>query len=452
MTRLADAATLAYLATLPWIGLGTARLLLGRDLGAGFQPAYLLLGLAVVASALAARRDPEAAPRRVPLVWIWGVAGGAILVSALGVWRVPGLAPAGEAWARFAKQAVQWGLMAVCALHLARWTRGERRWRAALRALAVGLVLQVAYGIWQAVDFYHPGAVFAALEQVFTSNPSILSGSEELYLGRDFVGVPRVRGTACEPLYLGNYILMVLPWTLMMIRRGRNRLWLPLTALLLLAATWSRGAWLAAGPGLAAAAALVWRTGRLRLRRIVLVAVPSLVVLGGAAHLLSGGELLSLLGQRVAQTFSTEDWSNLTRWYSMQAAWRGFLLSPLFGLGWGQFGYHFMALVDPMGLQSQFSWPVVNNYPLAVLCETGLIGFGALVAGVVALGRRIWHVMASAVGGPLTEAHVRLIAASTATVAVWAQLMTFSQYNLPHIWAAVGLLLAALADVEEARA
>jgi len=41
----------------------------------------------------------------------------------------------------------------------------------------------------------------------------------------------------------------------------------------------------------------------------------------------------------------------------------------------------FSALVDPTGLQSQFTWPVVNNFPLEILCETGLIGFLVLVAG-----------------------------------------------------------------------
>jgi hypothetical protein len=32
---------------------------------------------------------------------------------------------------------------------------------------------------------------------------------------------------------------------------------------------------------------------------------------------------------------------------------------------------------------------------------------------------------------------------------VWSQLLTFSQYNLPHIWVSLGLLLAALAAGEE---
>lgn len=446
--RIADAATLAYLATLPWIGLGLAKALLGRDLGAGFQPAYLLLALAVAASAVAGRGRSDDVDRRVPVLWIWGAALGTILISSLGVWREPGLAPPAETWARYGRQLIQWLLMAACALHLARWLRGERRWRLALTALSAGLVFQALYGLWQAIDFHHPGAVFAALERLFTSNPAILSGSEELYLGRDFVGVPRVRGTACEPLYLGNYVLMVLPWTWVWLRECRRRIWLPLLATLLLAATWSRGAWLAAGPGLLVAGIAAWRVGRLRMGRIFAIAVPAVLLGGLVAHLLSDGRLLSLLWQRLEQSFSTEDWSNLTRWYSMQAAWRGFLLQPVFGIGWGQFGYHFVRLADPMGLQSQFAWPVVNNYPLAVLCETGVLGFAALVAGGIAVGRRVWRALAPSGAGPLSVNQARLIAASVAVVAVWSQLLTFSQYNLPHIWASVGFLLAALAEAE----
>ena len=94
--------------------------------------------------------------------------------------------------------------------------------------------------------------------------PAVLAGSEELYLGRDFVGIPRVRGTACEPLYLGNYVLAALPWTILLAVRARRWLWLPAIATLLLAATWSRGAWLAAGPGLLVALVGLWRLGRLR--------------------------------------------------------------------------------------------------------------------------------------------------------------------------------------------
>ncbi len=448
--RIADAATLACLATLPWIGLCVVKAVSGRDLGAGFQPAYLLLMLALAAAILDARGRADAPA--VPVAWFWSLALGTILVSALGVWRAPGLAPPDEAWARYARQLVQWLLMAAFAWHLARWLRGERRWRWAVTALAAGLVFQTLYGAWQAVDFYRPGGVFAALERVFTSNPAILSGSEELYLGRDFVGVPRVRGTACEPLYLGNYVLMVLPWLWLSAAGRRRRLWLPLLAVLLLAATWSRGAWLAAGPGLLAAVVLAARAGRLRWRRLTAFAVPAVLLGLVAAHLLSDGRLTDLIWQRLRQSVSTEDWSNLTRWYSMQAAWRGYELSPLYGIGWGQFGHHFARLVDPMGLQSQFAWPVVNNYPLAVLCETGVLGFAALVVSVAALARRVWRAVTPSGDGALDAKRRRLIAAAAGATAVWAQLMTFSQYNLPHIWVAVGLLLAALSEAETGEA
>lgn len=441
--RLATWATLACLVTLPWIGLCVVRAATGRDLGAGFQPSYLLIAAAMLAAWFAGAYRDRRALKKLPAAWIWPLALLAILLSAVGVWRAPGLATPLEAWARFGRQVVQWLLMAAFALHLALWLRGDRRWRLAISALAAGLVFQVLYGAWQALHFYDPNVAFAWLDGVFTSNPAVLSGSEELYLGRDFVGVPRVRGTACEPLYLGNYVLALLPWTILLATRGRRWLWLTAAAVALLVATWSRGAWLAAGPGLAVALVGLWRLGRLRARPTLwrlLAGVGAAMVL---LYLLSDGRVFTLMVQRVQQSFSREDWSNLTRLYSMQAAWRAFVSQPLLGIGWGQFGYHFALLVDPMGLQSQFAWPVVNNYPLAVLCETGLLGFAALVASVAALARRVWSALA-----PLsaTANRGRVLAAAAGVAAVWSQLLTFSQYNLPHIWVAVGLLLAALAD------
>jgi len=447
--RIADWATLAFLITLPWIGLCVVSATSGRDLGAGFQPSYLFVALAIVASWWGGAFKGERVAARIPAVWVWALALGAILLSAVGVWRVTGLTTPLEAWGRYGRQVVQWLLMAACALHLAVWLRGEQRWRHALTALAAGLLFQGLYGLWQAIHFYQPGAVFAWLEAVFTSNPSILSGSEELYLGRDFVGIPRVRGTACEPLYLGNYILMILPWMLILAARNKRLIWLPVIGALLLAATWSRGAWLAIVPAALVVLVALWRLGRLRLGRLLARTLPIVVLLGLAAHFLTDGRLLGLVVQRVEQSFSTEDWSNLTRLYSMQAAWRGFLLHPVFGLGWGQYGFHFARLVDPMGLQSQFAWPVVNNYPLGVLCETGVIGFSALVASVWVITRRVWlalDILRTRTLGE-TATPLRLIAAVASVTAVWSQLLTFSQYNLPHIWVALGFLLAALAEI-----
>ncbi len=441
--RWADALLLAALAALPLAGIGLVSLLTGRDPGAGFQPSYLLMAAAVVLAAVAD------GPRRLLAGWAaaggwpWFAAVGALALSALGLVLAPALATPQEAWLRYAKQIVQWGVTAVFALHVAWWLRGdERRWRATAVALAAGLGLQLAYAAWQAWGFYHPGAAFAWTEGVVTSNASILSGSEELYLGRGFVGIPRLRGTICEPLYLGNFLLAVLPWLWIACRPGRRRAALAGAGLALLLLTWSRGAWLAAG--LSAACALVAgaRAGVLPPRRFWWRPALLLVLVAAVAVAFTGGEGPLLVLRRLRQTFSTEDWSNLTRWYSMQAAWRCFLAAPWTGVGWGQYGFHFPLLVDPMGLQSQFAWPVANNVVLKILGETGAPGLAAFLAGVVATGRAAWRGL-SAAATPDPGRRLRLVAAVTAVVGVWSQLLTFSQDNLPHIWVALGMLLAA---------
>ena len=212
--------------------------------------------------------------------------------------------------------------------------------------------------------------------------------------------------------------------------------------------TWSRGAWLGFLVQVSVLAGLLVRRvrkgkGVLELpdRRILLLGILGLLLLA-AAFAFSGWQVFQLPRDRLVQTFSTRDWSNLTRLYSMQAAWRAFLLSPLVGVGWGQYSFHFPRLVDPLGLQSQFSWPVVNNFPLKILCETGIQGFLVFLVLGAALLREGWRrVMVRD-----SRSYMPVLAGLVAVVGVWIQLLSFSQYNLPHIWLAVGLLLAALFD------
>jgi len=426
----------AALLTLPMIGVGLVAALTGRDLGAGLQPSWLALAVATGAAAtLRPRWRPSGAWRR----WLAAVAV-VLLLSLAGL----ALAPSGEAMPttmlRWGKQVVQLAIMAAFVAWPAVALRGDARWRWTARLIVIGALLQAAYGAIQWIDWYHPGALPAGWERFATSNPAILSGSTQLHLQDGFLDVPRLRGMAAEPLYLGSYLLLVLPvvgltgWP----TAGRTAARIVLGMLLVL--TWSRGAWLAGAVGLGLAAVMAVRVGGRRPgRRTVVVAVGA----GLAFVLLLGAARLDLVLDRLAQTFSRRDWSNLTRLYSMQAAWRAFLLSPLVGVGWGQFGFHFPRLVDAAGLQSQFQWPVVNNFPLQVLCETGLAGFGVLAAGALRLVQRV-HRAALAPG----ERGLRVRACAVATGAVWLQLLTFSQYNLPHLWLAPGLLLAALVEAE----
>ncbi len=403
-TRAADACYLAALVSLPLVGADVIVLATGRDAGAGLQPAYLLLaaavGLRFVGMARpagrAAARDACREPTGRFLAQAGGLVAVAIGVSAAGIVVARSSVDAGEAWLRYARQAAQVVIMVCFAAYPALWTRGDARWRATLGALAVGLVVQEVYAVGQVLHFLRPSAAFAAVDKVFTSNPAILSGSEELYLAGHFRGVPRLRGTACEPLYLGNYLLLVLPLAAGLAVHRRWARFAVMAGVVMLLLTWSRGAVLAGLVGLAALFVLRRRANLgLAVGRVLVAIAAAAGATAILAASIAGSEAWLYPVQRLAQSFDGGDWSNLTRLYSMQAAWRAFLLSPVVGVGWGQFAFHFPLLVEPLGLQSQFTWPVVNNFPLLVLCETGIIGFGALALVSWRLWRATWRRLAA---------------------------------------------------------
>lgn len=440
----------ASLITLPLVGMGVVRLLTGTDTGAGFQLSYICLALASLAAWLAWRRPFLWHRLRVEPAWswLWLAVLVAVAVSVAGLWIYPAEAPASQRLLRFVKQSVQLFIMICFMASPLLWSGRIFSWSLTWRLLGVALLGQLLYGAVQGLHFYRPVPGFAIVDSWFTSNPAILSGSEELFLGTSFRGIPRLRGTMCEPLYLGNFLLLVVPGLLHAFGRRRWLWLLPMAGGILLLLTWARGAYLGAlVAGLTATVLMLrarirpcWRRWLWRVGLVTLAIVITVLVLMGA-------DALWLPWHRILQSVNEGDWSNLTRLYSMQAGWRAFCASPVVGVGWGQFGYHFPLLVDPTGLQSQFAWPVVNNYPLQILCETGLVGFLVFLAGTGWLTARVWSAV-----GPTTEVgrrlgregRVQVIALAAATTGVWSQLLTFSQYNLPHIWVAVGLLLAAL--------
>ena len=442
----ADGLYAAGLTTLPLVGVGLIHALTGIDVGAGLQPSYLLLALAWIVrlSGFAGRRG--AGDRR--RLWhdiavrgwaIWGLAFAVVLVlSALGLVLAPARVLPHEAWPRLAKQLLQVGVMVAFLAYPAVWTRGPERWRRTVRLLAwatgLQLALAVVLGLHQLVPL--PGG--GILDALVRSNPAILSGSDWLYL-QGFTDVPRLRGSMCEPLYLGSLLVGMLP---LLATAGRRRL--AVAGMVVLLLTWSRGAWLAAAVGL-----LVWWVLRRRAglpgpsRRILITAVVGLLSVLVVVVALAGPDALAWPVRRLLQTFDRSDWSNLTRYYSLQAAWRAFLLSPLVGVGWGQYPYHFYAVVDLAGLESQFTWPVVNNVPMLVLCETGLAGMAVLAGAAAALWRSTWRILRCP-DDPSRRA--RLAAVAAGSVGMGFQLLVFSQYNLPHLWVVPGLWLAALAE------
>jgi O-antigen ligase len=440
MRRLSEWAFLGGVAVSAWIGVGLAVLTTGKELGTGLQPAYLLLGISGIAALIG---EPDFRRRLVSneimARWMW-LGGLTILLSGLGLWIANSGVPFSDTGSKFLKQCLQWLMMAAIALLTAHRLLAERCPSRFLGALAVGVGIQGMYGLLQVWQFPTPADWFVTFERVATSNPAILSGSEELYLGHAFTGIPRVRGTACEPLYLGNLLLGAIPFFLA--RSAQDKRWLSFAGLgmVVLLVTWSRGAWLGGVAAGVVAGAMLWTAGIRPGQKTVLITL-GLTALGlTVVTILVGPDSFSLVFDRLRQSMVKEDWSNLTRLYSMQAAWRAFLLSPWLGIGWGQFGYHFHLLTDPAGLQSQFDWPVVNNLPLQILAECGMVGFAGFLLAVIFMARRIIAKLQE-LGG--TPALFWLVAATAAVIGQWTQLLTFSQYNLPHIWISLGALMAA---------
>ncbi len=444
--------------TLPWVGMGVIHFFTGRDLGGGLQPSWVFLAFALTVltlksspsvgffrSGLIFKRLPP------PLVLITLGTFGAVLFSALGIFWAPSLETLTSGTGRWAKQLVQLVIMFSFFWWATLWVRGTRRWQFTLDFLFLGAAFQVFYSLFQGMDFYLTMPWFSSFEKVFTSNPSILSGSERLYLNNVLQEIPRFRGTVCEPLYLGNYLLMVWPFLLVWRRPLIVKLFMGSFLLLLLLLTWSRGAWLG-GVGQFFLIGVFFLTGRIknlsanssmspRKKRKYLPLVLTVLVLSlPAVDHLTGG----LIFHRLSGTFNNQDWSNLTRLYSMKAAWLAFLQSPVVGIGWGQFAFHFPLLVDPMGLQSQFSWPVVNNFPLQILCETGSIGFITFIGSGFLLFLMVRRRL-SANFRSITSMSM-VFPAAVGVWGVWIQMLSFSQYNLPHIWIGLGLLLSALVE------
>jgi len=216
----------ATLLLLPVIGLGTVYLLTGHDSGAGFQPSYITMALIfilAISRALGQIQRPgsmlQSVYRAVPAPY-WLIMAGSVavvLLSALGLRIAPVAENSTLVWGRFLRQFLQLLIMGCftffLTVHLSLKRDGHRdRWQSFARFLVFGALVQVVYGLLQEIHFFHPMGFFPGLDRVFTSNPTILSGSETLYLNNTFQDVPRLRGMACEPLYLGNYLLLVWPF------------------------------------------------------------------------------------------------------------------------------------------------------------------------------------------------------------------------------------------------
>lgn len=422
----------------PWAGVGLVHLLLGRPLGAGVQPAYVPLVVLVVTVAWSTLRKQDGR-----WLGLWTIALAWTLITTTWTWTRDVVGLAGDApWEKSLKQSILWAFFATSAVATAVVVRAHGA-RALERAATVGLAVAAVVGLVQAVTFHGAIPGGSILERIVSSNPSIAAGSGELYLGDRFVGIPRVRGPFPEPLHFGSYLLAAVPiaiagaWS----HRGWARAWrvgAALAGLVCLVMTFSRGAW--AGAFVVGLLVAVGMARRILPapppRASIAVGLGALAVGFVAAPVLTGNGLLELPGlvvQRVGQSFAGHDMSNLTRFWSWRVAWDLFVENPVQGVGWGGFGFWYFERAGAVGSAAHFGWPMVNNLPLQVLAELGAAGF-LLWAAVLAPGLR-----ALVTSRPAPEAFLL----SCAVVGTLVHLLTFSQWDLPHLWILCGAAVGA---------
>ncbi len=458
MLRLASSSYRVAMVLSPLVGMGIVSLWTGRSLGTGIQPAFLPLVASLFLLVVVWARDRELRARLSSTSedgWAVFLAVGWILLTTTWTWQLDSIGLAGEVpWWKAQKQA--WMLLffvavAVAPVWIAAACADRRRWiRNFEAALSWGLVLAVAAALIQLLEFRW-GAAFPRLDDWFSSNPSIASGSEELYLGHQFVGIARARGSFPEPLHLGSFLVAVLPVTACAayFRSGWERRWRLITVALgmgVLVLTFSRGAYL--GMGAAAVGAIVEMVrGELPRPSGKVTAIGSVAILAAGIWGLSAVmgvaplRVPTLVVDRLLQSLADHDMSNLTRFYAWEAAWKLFLHHPLAGVGWGSFGFHYYQVAPPGGAGAHFGWPMANSLPLLVVCETGLVGTGLAA-------RAMWPALRALGGGSRRRgrsceerAMCTVLALSLCGVLVHA--LTFSQWNLPHLWILIGFSAAA---------
>jgi len=252
----------------------------------------------------------------------------------------------------------------------------------------------------------------------------------------------RVAATLGHPNHLGGYIAMVTPLFVWMgLRAARQRarvLWLSLVVLAVpvLAATLSRGAWVAAVAGLGVYGGLEWvvarkagrstipSTTRTRGRRSLTVAATG-VVAGAVLLALLAGPLGSPLSTRLRQIGDLNAPSTHQRFYLWGGAIRMAAEHPLFGVGTDAFLAEFPMYRKAEQLRAEWNSfsSKAHNELIQVAATQGAVGAITLIL-VVIFGIRAVLVAArhpnpsvrqgaAAVGGALTAFVVQDLASFT---------------------------------------
>jgi len=259
------------------------------------------------------------------------------------------------------------------------------------------------------------------------------------------LGFPRVQSFALEPLYFANFLLIPFGLFLMLaFKEPTPQKYLLILSLITLnvVLTCSRGiylSWLA----VLLVAPFVLKNYLFSKKSLLIFSLIGMSILLGVGMLVlsslyinKGTSKLGNLGGRVTTVKGSQAIAVGEREIAIQHAWQAFQSSPLLGVGIGNFGPWESGYPKevPKG-----GWNIVNNEPLEILAETGLLGFLSLalalsyifIKGIEASLKTQNNYLKGWINGLLL-----------ALFGIAIQYQTFSTLYIMHIWVALGLLLA----------
>lgn len=301
--------------------------------------------------------------------------------------------------------------------------------------------LYIGTGLALLVGFYQ------YFGDVFGISPE-LTGLRSNYV-KEIFGFPRIQSTALEPLYYGSFLLI--PYCLLLAKRLRQAaaitraqtvLFVLIVTQLLL--TVSRGA--IYGAILATVTLIVsllikrdvaWRawlitTGWLVVGSTIALALTWIPTYFIKDSKISGEQKTERLLEQTGN-FDSQDDRVRNRQYALEA----FKEAPWLGIGPGNFNQYAIAKYPPY---SKSAPVIVNNEPLELLAEAGLIGTLLLALFV------IWHYIMAAKTyfgkNVLAGKHNYWVPALLIyLVALALQYQTFSTLYITHVWVILGLIM-----------
>lgn len=306
------------------------------------------------------------------------------------------------------------------------------------KALVWGTWIAVAFGMFQ-----YFGDTFGLSQSVTGLAPNYV---------KEVFGFPRIQSTALEPLFFASFLLI--PFSVLSVRQliaSRTRAITLFAVTTTIVLTVSRGA-IAAGVLVAVALVLSACFYKARSWRKILIYFWLIVAAAVFAYFLTFASSLTApktnddkfsaekkTKQLVTQTVNFDSQDDRVR--NRKLAWQAFKEQPILGIGPGNFDWY--AKEAYPGYQ-QAPRVIVNNEPLELLAEIGLVGFLTLLAFFTTLLYSAFkyilpRFMSGELGNDGGVWAAGLIAYLGATA---VQYQTFSTLYIMHIWVSIGLLMA----------